>query len=331
MSLSEIRVARSDFSGPKSRLGSMARVHNNNRPSTFLVGPGLGRLSAKIAPFVQTELAGFLIAELERHFNAQLLPELQKRVEAIIDRELPGRIEAIIDRELPGRIEAIIDRELPGRMVAMLGRVLPRMEPSNANKILVDRFTQVFEENLWGDSETVSGLGSKKDSTSVTAAVSALEVAKEKVSFMSINDIPCGDFNWINAFLRNVPGICYRGFDIVPTLIQKNKMLYPDYEFHFLDITSESPPRADLILSKDFFNHLTYEDVKRALANMKKSQSGYLLASNNFDFVNEELPANVGSSSRHLDLCAEPFNLPLPIWRTHYMALWKLSDIEVDQ
>ena len=319
MSLSEIRVARSDFSGPKSRLGSMARVHNNNRPSTFLVGPGLGRLSAKIAPFVQTELAGFLIAELERHFNAQLLPELQKRVEAIIDRELPGRI------------EAIIDRELPGRMVAMLGRVLPRMEPSNANKILVDRFTQVFEENLWGDSETVSGLGSKKDSTSVTAAVSALEVAKEKVSFMSINDIPCGDFNWINAFLRNVPGICYRGFDIVPTLIQKNKMLYPDYEFHFLDITSESPPRADLILSKDFFNHLTYEDVKRALANMKKSQSGYLLASNNFDFVNEELPANVGSSSRHLDLCAEPFNLPLPIWRTHYMALWKLSDIEVDQ
>ena len=319
MSLSEIRVARSDFSGPKSRLGSMARVHNNNRPSTFLVGPGLGRLSAKIAPFVQTELAGFLIAELERHFNAQLLPELQKRVEAIIDRELPGRI------------EAIIDRELPGRMVAMLGRVLPRMEPSNANKILVDRFTQVFEENLWGDSETVSGLGSKKDSTSVTAAVSALEVAKEKVSFMSINDIPCGDFNWIDAFLRNVPGICYRGFDIVPTLIQKNKMLYPDYEFHFLDITSESPPRADLILSKDFFNHLTYEDVKRALANMKKSQSGYLLASNNFDFVNEELPANVGSSSRHLDLCAEPFNLPLPIWRTHYMALWKLSDIEVDQ
>ena len=319
MSLSEIRVARSDFSGPKYRLGSMARVHNNNRPSTFLVGPGLGRLSAKIAPFVQTELAGFLIAELERHFNAQLLPELQKRVEAIIDRELPGRI------------EAIIDRELPGRMVAMLGRVLPRMEPSNANKILVDRFTQVFEENLWGDSETVSGLGSKKDSTSVTAAVSALEVAKEKVSFMSINDIPCGDFNWINAFLRNVPGICYRGFDIVPTLIQKNKMLYPDYEFHFLDITSESPPRADLILSKDFFNHLTYEDVKRALANMKKSQSGYLLASNNFDFVNEELPANVGSSSRHLDLCAEPFNLPLPIWRTHYMALWKLSDIEVDQ
>jgi len=282
-------------------------MHDSNRPSSFLVRPVLARLSAKIAPLVQTELVGILIAELERHFDEQLLPELQKKVEAIIERELPGR------------------------MATMLGRVLPREELSNANKILVDRFTQVFEENLWEDSETVSGWGSRKDSPTVAAAISALEIAKKKANFMSINDIPCGDFNWIEEFLKNVPEICYRGFDIVPALIQKNKMLYPDYEFELLDVTSSSPPRADLILSKDFFNHLTYPDVKKALANMEKSHSGYLLASNNFDVVNEELPANAGSSSRHLDLCTEPFNLPVPIWRTHYMALWKFSDIKVDQ
>ncbi|HEY3619397.1 MAG TPA: class I SAM-dependent methyltransferase [Candidatus Sulfotelmatobacter sp.] len=268
---------------------------------------------------MQTELVGILIAELERHFNEQLLPELQKKVEAIIERDLPGRV------------EAIIERELPGRMATMLGPVLPGQELSNANKILVDRFTQVFEENLWGDSETVSGWGSRKDSPSVAAAISALEIAKTTANFMSINDIPCGDFNWIEKFLRNVPEICYRGFDIVSALIHKNKMLYPNYEFELLDVTSTLPPRADLILSKDFFNHLTYADVKKALANMKKSHSGYLLASNNFDVVNEELPANAGSSSRHLDLCAEPFNLPVPIWRTHYMGLWKFSDIKVDQ
>src|SRR5271170_2130443 len=108
-------------------------MHDSNRPSSFLVRPVLARLSAKIAPLVQTELVGILIAELERHFNEQLLPELQKNVEAIIQRELPGR------------------------MATMLGRVLPGKELSNANKILVDRFTQVFEKNLWGDSETVSG------------------------------------------------------------------------------------------------------------------------------------------------------------------------------
>jgi hypothetical protein len=182
-----------------------------------------------------------------------------------------------------------------------------------------------------GDSETVSGWGSRKDSASVAAAISALDTAREKTNFTSINDIPCGDFNWIGAYLQSAPEISYRGFDIVPSLIQKNKMLHPAYEFECLDVTSASPPQADLILSKDFFNHLTYEDVKKALANMKKSQSRYLLASNNFDFINEELHANVGNSSRHLDLCAEPFNLPEPIWRTHYMALWKFSDIKVDQ
>jgi hypothetical protein len=91
---------------------------------------------------VQAELAGALIAELQRLFNEQLLSELQKRVEAIIDRELPGRVQAIIERELRQRVEAIIDREL-------LARVLSRPEVSNANKILVDRFTQVFQENLW--------------------------------------------------------------------------------------------------------------------------------------------------------------------------------------
>jgi len=57
---------------------------------------------------VQAELAGALIAELQRLFNEQLLPELQQRVEAIIERELPSRVEAIIERELPSRVEAIV-------------------------------------------------------------------------------------------------------------------------------------------------------------------------------------------------------------------------------
>jgi hypothetical protein len=309
----------------------MAPINTTNEASSSVLGSALKRLSRKIVPLVQAELAGLLIAELQRHFNDHLLPDLQKRVEAIIDLELPGRIDAIIDRELPRRVEAIIDRELPGRMATMLGRVLPRPEPSRANKILVDRFTQVFQENLWGDSETVSGWGSRKDSTSVAAAISALEIAKEKTNFMSLNDIPCGDFNWIGAFLQDIPHIFYRGFDIVPSLIQKNKMLHPGYQFECLDITSASPPQADLILSKDFFNHLTYDDIKKALTNMKKSEAKFLLASNNFDFVNEELHANAGNSSRHLDLCAEPFNLPDPIWRTHYMALWKFCDVQVEQ
>ena len=171
---------------------------------------------------------------------------------------------------------------------------------------------------------------SRKDSESVTLALSALETVKGMVKFVSINDIPCGDFNWIHNFLIYAPDISYRGFDIVPTLIEQNRMLYPQYKFHVLDITSSPPPYSDLIFAKDLFNHLLYVDIRKALSKMKESGSKYLLASNNFSYTNEELAVNSGACSRYLDLCSEPFNLRPPLWKSHYMGLWKFADIEIE-
>ncbi len=161
-------------------------------------------------------------------------------------------------------------------------------------------------------------------------AISALKVVKKIINFKSVHDIPCGDFNWMSAFLDYAPDVNYRGFDIVPTLIEKNQRLYPKYAFSALDITSKSPPPADLIFSKDFFNHLTYVDIKNALLNMKKSNSGYILSTNNFGFTNAELHETNPGASRYLDLCVEPFNLPPPIWKAdNYLGLWRLSDIKL--
>ena len=201
---------------------------------------------------------------------------------------------------------------------------------SKADNILVDRFARVFEENLWGDNESASGPGSRKNLNSVEMAISALKVVKKIINFKSVHDIPCGDFNWMSAFLDYAPDVNYRGFDIVPTLIEKNQRLYPKYAFSALDITSKSPPPADLIFSKDFFNHLTYVDIKNALLNMKKSNSGYILSTNNFGFTNAELHETNPGASRYLDLCVEPFNLPPPIWKAdNYLGLWRLSDIKL--
>jgi hypothetical protein len=194
---------------------------------------------------------------------------------------------------------------------------------------LHDRFSRVYHENSWWDSETRSGPGSRMDSPCVGAAISALMTVRELINFVSINDIPCGDFNWMHLCLQNMPDIRYRGFDIVPMLVEENQNKYPRYEFSALDITSAVPPHADLIFSKDFFNHLLYEDISKALKNMKQSSCQYLLATNNFGVMNEELSANIGGLSRHLDLCAPPFNLSQPLWNTHYLGLWKLPDIEI--
>jgi len=266
----------------------MPHAVNHKAHGSSLLGSAMARLSARIAPLVRAELSGALITELERHFNERLLSELQERVEAIVARELEKR-------------EVGIDRVLP-----------TKQSPKDAT-ILGDRFTQVFQENLWLDGETVSGPGSRKDSHSVIAAISALGIVKEKVNFTSINDIPCGDFNWIEGFLKCVPDVRYRGFDVVSLLIERNRVMHPCYEFDTLDITLTPPPYADLIFSKDFFNHLLYIDIRRAIINMKRSTSTYLLASNNFGFENEELRENIGACSRYFDLCSKPFSLP-PRW-----------------
>jgi hypothetical protein len=285
---------------------------DDNRPRSFSLSPSLARMSAKI---VQSAVAGIVASELERRYE-QLLPELRKEVEAILDRELSKRVEAIIGRELSRRIEAAIDRT--------------RRASSEANdRVLRDRFTRVFYQNLWGDSESVSGPGSRRDSDSVLLAIRALKLAKENVDFMSISDIPCGDFNWMETFLRAVPEVRYRGFDIVPALIERNRILHSDYEFDVLDITAAPPPSADLIFSKDLLNHLTYDDIRAALINMQRSNSMYLLVTNNFGHPNTELSENLGNSSRYFDLCDKPFNFPAPIWRDDYIGLWRSSDISL--
>ena len=199
--------------------------------------------------------------------------------------------------------------------------------PSSETDGLAERFRAVFSKNVWADAETRSGPGSRRDSGSVADALSSLNFVKDNLGYTSISDIPCGDFNWMGEFLEAHPDICYCGFDIVLEMIDQNRKTFPTYRFEVLDITSSTPSRADLIFSKDLFNHLKFSDVRKALINMKRSGSTYLLASNNFGRANDELSEDNYGASRFFDLCAEPFNLPSPIWNTRYMGLWKLSEI----
>lgn len=191
---------------------------------------------------------------------------------------------------------------------------------------LKERFTEVYHYNLWGDRETRSGSGSRRDSSSVADTLRALEMAVERFAIRSIADIPCGDFNWIGTFLDQHPDVSYVGYDIVEPLIAGNRKKNPRYEFRLLDITASVPPRADLILCKDLLNHLPNEDVHKALANFAASGSQFLLASNNFGYKNSEIFWNWGSESRHLDITTPPFNYAAPVWTKKGLGLWQLSD-----
>ena len=196
-----------------------------------------------------------------------------------------------------------------------------RRDPS-----LRDRFSRFYRTNRWGDSETRSGPGSRRDSTSVEAALEALHMAVSYHHVRSIADIPCGDFNWVPLFLDAAPFVAYQGFDIVPDIIADNRRRYPAHSFEELDITREVPPRTDLIFCKDLLNHLSNADVKAALENMRRSGARLLLASNNFGHANVDLASLGRLQSRHLDISLPPLDAPPPIWKTNYLGLWRLAD-----
>lgn len=191
------------------------------------------------------------------------------------------------------------------------------------------RFDLCYRLNSWGDPETRSGPGSRRDSECVAHTIDALVRVVDQHAVVSIADIPCGDFNWMPLFLARRPAVRYRGYDIVETLITDNRRRNPTRHFDVLDITRAVPPAADLIVCKDLLNHLRHADVACALANIAASGSRLLLASNNFDHQNADLaPYNIlPGASRHLDICKAPFDSRPPIWRSHYLGLWKVADL----
>lgn len=190
------------------------------------------------------------------------------------------------------------------------------------------RFTAIYRANVWSDDESVSGKGSRKDSSSVREALDALNFIAKKYSIKSISDIPCGDFNWIGEFLLQNPEITYHGFDIVRDLIKSNQAKHPDTKFSCLNIIKETPAASDLIFCKDLLNHLTNEEILKSVRNMVNSGSTYILATNNLNSENSELPKIRMATSRPVDLTARPFKFPSPEWCTNYMALWRVDTLQ---
>jgi SAM-dependent methyltransferase len=209
-------------------------------------------------------------------------------------------------------------------------------------------FAEIYEKNIWGDPETRSGMGSRKESSYVRDTLAALREIVARYDVRSLADIPCGDFNWIGEFLLG-SRVRYVGYDIVAKLVADNREKHPGIEFRQLNIVEGVPERADLILCKDLLNHLTYEEVRCALENMRRSGARYLLASNNFGCRNRQSAHRWFNSgwevmagrwpsfkirrprkrfSRYLDITAAPLNYTAPIWRSGYLGLWSLPDLE---
>lgn len=183
-------------------------------------------------------------------------------------------------------------------------------------------FTRIYSENAWRDPESVSGEGSNKAYTKVIRA--QLPGLLNELGVKSILDIPCGDFYWMKELDLEVDS--YIGADIVAELIRQNNAHYAragarKKTFIKLDVTRDDLPQVDLVFCRDCLVHLSSRDVLKALNNIKRSGSKYLLTttfpghSKNNDIITGQW--------RPINLRSEPFNFsePLKVINENYMGM----------
>ncbi|WP_409492101.1 class I SAM-dependent methyltransferase [Amycolatopsis sp. cmx-11-12] len=172
-----------------------------------------------------------------------------------------------------------------------------------------DRFTYIFRSKLWSSS-SVSGPGS--ESVQTQQLRDQLPDVLDRFGVRTLLDLPCGDFGWLSAVDLDLER--YIGADIVTDLVEMNAERFRDdpvREFRVLDLTGDPLPKTDLVLCRDCLVHLSFADIERALRNLRRSGSRYLLTT-----TFTELGTNTDIATgdwRPLNLCREPFGFPEPL------------------
>lgn len=214
---------------------------------------------------------------------------------------------------------------------------------NNSSKDLKEKFSEVYDKNLFAGRKSRSGEGSDDVQTEIIRR----EIPKviKDYHIKTFLDAPCGDWYWMSQTPLGVEK--YFGVDIVNSMIKKNQEKYGNSStvFKSLNLTTDPLPSADLIFSRDCLVHLSYEDALNILKNFKKSGAKYLLTTTftnrdkNSDLIDEH--GNV-LFWRTLNMQLSPFNFPDPIllinegctedngnYTDKCLGLWSLSDIKL--
>lgn len=105
--------------------------------------------------------------------------------------------------------------------------------------------------------------------------------------------------------------------------------------FVVLDLIESEFPTVDLVLCRDCLVHFSDRLVKKAVANIKRSQSKYLLTTT---FPRHSTNARIVTGNwRPINLCAPPFSFPEPMLLIDEresapnddkrLGLWRIQDL----
>lgn len=225
-------------------------------------------------------------------------------------------------------------RRLRGALYSTLLTIL-RAIYGDAHRQVV--FREIWASNYWGDQESESGTGSNLHETAVLRSRLASLLAS--LAVRSLLDVPCGDFHWMKE-VRLPPGLTYVGGDIVEQIVARNRNCYGGETrlFRKMDLMRDSLPAADLILCRDCFVHFSFVDIFKAVGNLKRSGSKYLLTTH---YANDRANDDIRTGRwRPLNLTRPPLNFPPPLfvideecseaggqYRDKRLALWRLEDL----
>ena len=172
---------------------------------------------------------------------------------------------------------------------------------------LQERFSDIYEKNIWGSGESGSGEGSELEYAESLRTWLVESLPKYKVR--KFVDAPCGDFNWMRSVIGQVD-IEYVGYDIVPSVISRNRELYGEENVNFevANICNDELPICDLLMVRDCLFHLSYEYINKFLVNISNLDYKYLLTTTHIlgkDCSNRDI---VTGDFRLINLFLGPFN-----------------------
>ncbi len=157
--------------------------------------------------------------------------------------------------------------------------------------------------------ETACGLGSALKSTEHIRG--ELPGLLHRLGAAVLLDAPCGDLNWISHV--DLSTIDYIGCDFDRehlVVAKRRKVAMKSRCLLMRDIILDSLPGADVMLCREFLQHLPYNQVEAVLVNFLESGARWLLATSHGNSENYDI-AKMGMF-RPLNLLKEPFSLCAP-------------------
>eukprot|EP01084_Bolivina_argentea_P221953 375798_1 len=180
-------------------------------------------------------------------------------------------------------------------------------------------FNNIFDNNIWRDAESRSGLGSELKVAIDTILYLKTFFIDHKVE--SFADIPCGDVNWQFASKELNTIKFYFGGDISSSLIKSNQILFKSHKnkiFRTWDLVNCQIPQFyynndlynfDFVLTRDVIQHLPLNDGLKFVRNVVMSNISYWGVTSYPSNINNNIDIQTAGGMYRNNLEMYPFNL----------------------